>query len=73
MPRLKIRFLKTKKLTTNSYKNEWEPVLETMFVPLSAFAKEELDLSNISKISIQASTDHSGIVLLDRIGVLRAN
>lgn len=72
-PRLKIRFLKTKKLTTSRYKNEWEPVLETMFVPLNAFAKEELDLGKISSVSIEANTGNSGIVLIDRIGVLQSN
>ncbi len=72
-PRLKIRFLKTKKLTTKRYKNEWEPNLESVYIPVNAFAENELDVSNIVKITIQANTEKGGIILLDRIGVLREN
>ncbi len=68
-PRHLVRFMKTKELTLDRYSNEWEPVLETMFIPVSAF--EGLDLESILGMSIQARTDAAGIVLIDRVGVRR--
>lgn len=70
-PRLKIRYLKTKALTVGRYRNEWEPVLESMFIPVDAFDHQEVDISKIYSISIEASTAKPGIVLLDRLGVRR--
>ncbi len=67
-PRLQIRYLKTKELTTGRYRNEWEPVLESMFIPLKAFDTGEVDISKIIGVSIEASTEKPGIVILDRIG-----
>ena len=68
VPRLKIRFLKTKKLTTDRYDNEWEPVSESVFIPTSDF--EGLDMSAIESISFKMNTEKPGIILLDRIGVV---
>ncbi len=68
-PRLQIRYLKTKGLTTGRYSNEWEPVLESMFIPLKAFDTGEVDISKIIGVSIKSSTEKPGIVILDRIGV----
>ncbi|MEQ8712940.1 MAG: hypothetical protein RIC80_07970 [Cyclobacteriaceae bacterium] len=68
-PRLQIRYLKTKGLTTGRYSNEWEPVLESMFIPLKAFDTGEVDISKIIGVSIEANTEKPGILILDRIGV----
>lgn len=70
-PRLQIRYLKTKALTTGRYRNEWEPVLESIFIPLQAFDSEVLDMSSISSITIEANTEKPGILLIDRVGVRR--
>ena len=70
-PRLKIRFLKTKGLTTGRYDNEWEPVLESVFIPVGHF--KGVDWTAITSISFEANTDQPGIVMLDRIGVRSAN
>lgn len=70
-PRLQIRYLKTKELTTSRYRNEWEPVLESMFIPITAFDQGAVDISKITGLSIEANTEKPGIVILDRIGVRR--
>ena len=70
-PRHLVRFMKTRSLNASRYQNEWEPFLETMFVPVSAFDTTGFDLANLSGLSIRVQTDHPGVVLVDRIGVRR--
>lgn len=72
-PRLNVRFLKTKRLTKERYKNEWEPALESIFIPLHLFRSEKINLSKISTLTIQADTKQAGVVILDRIGVVKEN
>ncbi|MEM8893844.1 MAG: hypothetical protein AAGC88_04645 [Bacteroidota bacterium] len=69
-PRLKIRYLKTKSLTTSRYRNEWEPVLESVFIPIADYADQGLNISNLRSITLEANTSKSGLVLVDRIGVV---
>lgn len=68
-PQLKIRFLKTKTLTTERYGNEWEPVLETVFIPRIAFDHQGIDYTQLSSIAFEMSKSTPGIVFLDRIGI----
>ncbi len=72
-PRLKIRYLKTKSLTTSRYRNEWEPVLESIFIPFSEFSALGLATSQITSLSLVANTTEAGIVLVDRVGVITSD
>ncbi len=70
-PRFKVRFLKTKALTTDRYKNEWEPLLETMILPFTDFeGREEFNFDGIISMHFEFPGEAPGIVMIDRIGVI---
>ena len=70
VPRLKIRYLKTKALTVGRYRDEWEPVLETFILPFEQFDNiQAINLAAINSIRLEFPGDQTGIIIIDDLGL----
>ncbi len=73
-PPLRVQFMKPESLNNRRYNSAWEPVLQAVEVPLSAFvaANPELDLSTTRYVRFRFDRTPEGVVILDDIGVRSA-
>lgn len=69
-PPLRVRYLKSRALNERRYNADWEPVLQTVDIPLAAFARAnpELALSELTALRFRFDQGARGIIMLDNVG-----
>lgn len=70
-PPLKVRYLKSERLNKERYKADWEPVLQTLEIPLVDIGGDVIP--RIREILITFDGEEPGVVILDDIGIRRIN
>jgi hypothetical protein len=72
-PPLRVQYLKPRQLNDRQYNANWEPVLQTINVPLVAFtdANPALRLTAARILRLRFDRNEDGIIILDDIGIRR--
>lgn len=70
-PPLKVRYLKSERLNKERYKADWEPILQTLEIPLVDIGGDVIP--RIREILIIFDGEEPGVVILDDIGIRRIN
>ena len=72
-PPLRVQYLKPRQLNDRQYNAIWEPVLQTINVPLVAFtdANPALRLTAARILRLRFDRNEDGIIILDDIGIRR--
>ena len=72
-PPLRVQYLKPRRLNDSEYNSDWEPVLQTVDVPLVAFtgANPDLQLETARVLRFRFDQQPEGIVIMDNIGSRR--
>ena len=66
-PQLKIQFLKLKGLNEENFGSTWEPTLESIEIPISAFEGTE-EITHIKTIKFLFNRTPKGVLIVDEIG-----
>ena len=67
-PPLEVQFLKSKRRNDDAYNLSWEPVLQTVDLPLARLAPDG-QREALRRIRFRFSSDADGVVILDTIGL----
>lgn len=70
IPPVRVQYLKSRTRNKNAYNSNWEPVLQYVEIPFSAFASANpsLNLSEIESIRFDFNQSDDGVLILDNIG-----
>ncbi|MDP5070215.1 MAG: hypothetical protein NWQ45_04885 [Congregibacter sp.] len=70
IPPVRVQYLKSKKQNKEEYNSDWEPVLQYVEIPFSAFlsVNPQLALSKVTAIRFEFDQAARGILILDNIG-----
>ena len=74
-PPLRVRYLKHEALNDERYKDNWEPVLQYLEVPLARFAPtaQEGEVQGFRYIALEFDDAAPGVAIVDNIGVRRGS
>ncbi|MEQ9593578.1 MAG: hypothetical protein RLN86_13315 [Cyclobacteriaceae bacterium] len=67
-PQLKIQFLKLKGLNEENFGSTWEPTLESIEIPLSAFEGAE-EITHVKSLRFKFDRSPKGVLIVDEIGL----
>ncbi|EED33174.1 hypothetical protein NOR53_1118 [gamma proteobacterium NOR5-3] len=75
IPPVRVRYMKNAKQNKENYNSDWEPVLQYVEIPFSAFvqANPALTLSEVRGIRFDFDQSEQGILILDNIGSAQRN
>jgi dienelactone hydrolase len=70
IPPVRVQYMKNEERNKKDYNSDWEPILQYVEIPFSAFvnANPQLSLSNISNIRFEFDQSDNGVLILDNIG-----
>lgn len=70
IPPVRVQYMKNAKRNKSDYNDDWEPVLQYVEIPFSAFsrANPELSLEDVRSIRFNFDQTAQGILILDNIG-----
>ena len=67
-PPLKTKFTKLRVIESDMYENDWEPVFQTVRVPLTAFAQREFNPQKLVAVRLRFDRTANNVICISGIG-----